>query len=97
MGCTVAKAKKAWIYWTLCSIFCLASPIGIGIGIAIQRNAEGVVTAMLSAFCGGTLFFVGSDEIIAPALAAENGVSMWKRMLALWLGFAGMAVLAKWA
>jgi zinc transporter ZupT len=30
LGCTLQKVKKAWIYWALCGIFCVASPIGTG-------------------------------------------------------------------
>jgi hypothetical protein len=51
---------------------------------------------MLGAFCGGTLFFVGADEIVAPALASPDG-SMALRLSVLWLGFAGMSTLAVWA
>ena len=96
LGCTLTKVKQAWIYWTLCGIFCVASPMGTAIGIVIQKSAEGAISSLLSAFCGGTLFFVGADEIVAPALSAPGG-SLVLRLGALWLGFAGMAPLAVWA
>ena len=97
MGCALAKIGNRSVYMRLCAIFCLATPVGIGVGMAVDKaSADGAATGLLNAFCGGTLLFVATDEIIAPNLAAPSA-SLWLKMVAIWLGFAVMSVMAIWA
>jgi zinc transporter 1/2/3 len=96
MGCALIKVGNRKAYITLCIVFCLASPIGMVLGIFVQMAApDGPAPALLNGFCGGTLLFVATDEIIAPALASEE-TALWKKALALWVGFGAMAAMAIW-
>ena len=96
MGCALAKIGNRRIYITLCAVFCLASPVGMAIGMAVEASApDGPASGLLNAFCGGTLLFVATDEIISPALASPSA-ALWKKMSALWIGFIAMSAMAIW-
>jgi hypothetical protein len=63
--------------------------------VVVSEEPDGPAPALLNAFCGGTLLFVGTDEIIAPALSASC-TPLWKKIPVLWVGFAAMSLMAYW-
>ena len=93
----VAKNVKLSKAFILVFIFSVMSPIGVAIGIVMdktgtQESDSGLyATAILNAFSTGTLIYVVVMEMIPDVF--HSGKSPFKRAVAVTLGFAFMACL----
>eukprot|EP01114_Cavostelium_apophysatum_P013395 TRINITY_DN3238_c0_g1_i1.p1 TRINITY_DN3238_c0_g1~~TRINITY_DN3238_c0_g1_i1.p1 ORF type:complete len:388 (-),score=94.81 TRINITY_DN3238_c0_g1_i1:327-1490(-) len=82
--------------YKLLSIFCAITPLGIFLGMALQKVLEGeiaiLISSLLISFAAGTFLYIAIVEVIAEEF--ENGEDKWKKLNLLLLGFAFMAGLA---
>ena len=78
----------------LASIFCFASPLGIGLGYWVEQSFSGLVAAFVTAACAGTLLNV-SNSFLAESLGDFNARAACSIGLpAVIVGFGAMSALA---
>lgn len=106
LGCALARTDrsqlstaKAWV--CLCS-FCLTTPVGIFIGMALSSASwvDSRAQHMLVAIAAGFFLYVGLMEVVAKEVVdyhtKGSGVFSLLKLLMLVLGFSLMAVLGMW-
>lgn len=89
--CIGAELSTApvWGATTLISIFTLATPVGIGVGIALSSGATmGLTAFILQGMAAGTLLFVIFFEVLRP-----EGNGSIKNYIATLVGFISMLTL----
>jgi zinc transporter 1/2/3 len=64
--------------------FCLATPIGIAIGMVLQ-DTNPLVEVVMSSFAGGTFIYIAASEVIVEEFSLP-GRSKWLQMLFFLLG-----------
>lgn len=75
--------------------FSLASPAGIGVGMALSKKENSNVLALLQALAAGLLLYLGAIHF--PKHGDTNTAARWMAPTFFMGGFACMAVLAIWA
>ena len=55
------RPVKVW-FWVLVGIYVFCSPIGVVVGIFVQKMSNNLVLGMIAAFSAGTFLFVGCHE-----------------------------------
>lgn len=86
---------RAW--WTLMTILCAMTPVGIAIGMIVQSRVHGAWAAGIDCFAAGTLLCVAVYDMLMPSLVIGKGE--WKRrsFIAALFGFCSMSLLAIWS
>lgn len=82
-------------FWRVAGAFSIASPIGIMFGYLLSEVSDNLVAAALSALASGTFLYVAMMEVIPKEL--NDGKHITSKLIALFLGFGAMSVLAIWA
>lgn len=76
--------------------FCAATPLGVILGSALLVSASCTLIAPLGAFAAGSLLWVAVHEVISPAMSRTDLRNVFEMLLATWVGFGAMTVLAVW-
>mmetsp|Transcript_17058 Transcript_17058/g.53266 ORF Transcript_17058/g.53266 Transcript_17058/m.53266 type:complete len:282 (+) Transcript_17058:100-945(+) len=76
-------------------LFVLATPLTIVASLFLGFDAQGSGMQRASAACAGSLLYVGLHEILFPHMDSPI-IPQNTKLVALWLGFAVMSLLALW-
>lgn len=90
---------RAW--WTLMTILCAMTPVGIAIAMVVRSRVHGAWAAGIDCFAAGTLLCVAVYDMLMPKLMPSlvMGKGEWKRrsFIAALFGFCSMSLLAIWS
>ncbi|KAG8465484.1 hypothetical protein KFE25_002791 [Diacronema lutheri] len=93
LGAVLADGPTARVRRVATLAFCSATPVGIVVGSALLVSTTCVVIAPVGAFSAGSLMWVALHEVISPATSRSDVAPV---LLATWLGFIAMTLLAVW-
>ena len=96
LGTAWAKTKTLLQSWPLLA-FIVGSPIGIGIGAAIESEANDQVNSIIQAIAGGTILHVAIHEMIAPSLYHKSLTIRLLKIVVLTAGYMCMSLIGFWA
>ena len=99
LGSSIVKAHAPnHVFYTLITLFSLATPLGIVAGLAIARfSGDQLWAAICQALASGTFIYVAVFEIMPDALTVKDGLMrLLIRLLCLVVGYGLMAALAVW-
>eukprot|EP00434_Breviolum_minutum_P034968 symbB.v1.2.030951.t1/scaffold3543.1/size54354/2 len=96
-GTLILNSVSVRAWWTLMTILCAMTPVGIAIGMIVQSRVHGAWAAGIDCFAAGTLLCVAVYDMLMPSLVIGKGE--WKRrsFIAALFGFCSMSLLAIWS
>lgn len=97
LGSALLHARlPARLTLALCAVFVLATPLGVGVGLALSGAGElGAWPHLLLATAGGTFVYVALCEVVPRELAGGRAPRL-AQLAVMMAGFVAMAVLAVW-
>lgn len=93
MSISVAMQKNQFPFKTLfglISIFSLATPLGVTIGIIVS-NSPGMVEIVFTSLAAGTFLYIGASEVITEEFSLPG--NRWLKLFAYCLGAAFILML----
>jgi zinc transporter 1/2/3 len=86
------------MFIVLATIVCVATPIGIGIGLLIvDSDAPDLLFAIFGALAAGSFIYIATTEIIAEEFQnSPNARIRWRKFIALILGAAIILIFRIW-
>lgn len=73
------------------SIFSVATPIGVLVGIAMAGGEQGIVEGVFLGLCCGTFLYIGCSEVIVEEFS--SGKNRWLKYFAFLVGFISFTLL----
>ncbi len=96
LGCAFYKSSGLSRRKIMCLLlaFCSTTPIGIGVGLALDHSLENRNIGVITALCAGSFMYVAAIHSVKDA-HDHPGKTNLLQLLALVLGFGAMALISK--